>query len=64
MVTLPHPQHDNLGFGEPRFCSREVRKEMATERGERGKSNVTARITEPGVLVFTSPVAEGKMGTK
>lgn len=41
-----------------------MRKEMATERGEREKSNVTARITEPSVLVFTSPVAEGKMATK
>lgn len=58
LAALPHPWHDSLGLGEPRSCSRE----MATERGE--KSNVTARVTEPGGVVFTSPVAEGKMTTK
>lgn len=39
-------------------------KETAAGAGEREKSNATARVAEPGVLVFTGPVEEGKMAPK
>lgn len=41
-----------------------MEEEMAAEAGEREKSSVTARVAEPGVLVFTGPVEEGKMAPK
>ena len=37
---------------------------MAAEGEERGKSDATARITQPGVLVLTGPGEEGKIAIK
>lgn len=61
VVALPYRQHNNLGFWKPKACSREMRKGMAAETEERGKSNATARMTQPGVLVFTGPGEDRKM---
>lgn len=52
-----------MGFWKPKACNREMRKEMAAEAEERGKSNTTARITQAGVLL-SAGLGEGKTATK